>query len=331
MLPVAGWLATVAIDLTQQVSGSFKLNQFVERVRQGDQTAIPELAKDAFCTAQIEEIVRTLDTKHDVRLADSRFMEDIPTGSVHLVITSPPYWNLKDYPDHPQQLGLIDEFDRFIGEVGKVWNQVLRILVPGGRMVVVVGDVNVSRRQLGRHVVFPLHSSIQEGCRNLGFDNLAPIIWHKIANAGYESETGSRLLGKPYEPNSIIKNDIEYILFPRKPGGYRSPEAIDRILSVIPEVNHHEWFQQIWTMNGASTRMHPAPFPLSLAERLVRMFSFVGDTILGPFMGTGTTNLAALRWGRNSIGLDIEPTYVNRASLRLRSGKERQIALDRLQ
>jgi DNA modification methylase len=157
--------------------------------------------------------------------------------------------------------------------------------------------------------VFPLHASIQEHCRAIGFDNLTPIIWYKIANAQFEAGGGG-FLGKPYEPNAVIKNDVEYILFQRKPGGYRQPSLAARILSIISEQEHRQWFQQGWTLSGASTKSHPAPFPLTLAERLVRMFSFVGDTVLDPFAGTGTTNLAAARWGRNSIGFDIEPDYV---------------------
>ena len=132
------------------------------------------------------------------------------------------------------------------------------------------------RRKFGRHVVVPLHASIQEHCRRLGFDNLAPIIWHKITNMSLESSRGSSFLGKPYEPNAVIKNDIEYILFQRKPGGYRSPSQAVKLLSLIPEAEHRAWFQQIWSLGGASTREHPAPFPVALAERLVRMFSFVG-------------------------------------------------------
>ena len=190
-----------------------------------------------------------------------------------------------------------------------MWRHALRVLVPGGRLIVVVGDVCLSRREYGRHVVFPLHASIQEHCRHLGFDNLAPIIWYKIANARFEVENGSSFLGKPYEPNAVIKNDIEFILFQRKPGGYRKPSNAARVLSVIPEARHREWFQQIWDIRGASTKDHPAPYPESLAERLIRMFSFVGDTVLDPFLGTGTTSVAAARWGRNSIGVEIEPTY----------------------
>jgi DNA modification methylase len=192
-------------------------------------------------------------------------------------------------------------------------------------MVVVVGDVCLPRRKLGRHVVFPLHASIQEHSRRMGFDNLTPIIWHKIANAKYEAEGNGGFLGKPYEPNAVVKNDIEYILFLRKPGGYRSPTNAERILSLIPEARHREWFQQIWNLGGASTREHPAPFPLALAERLIRMFSFVGDTVLDPFMGTGTVSVAASKWGRNSIGMEIEDDYLALAVGRLKDSTHSQL------
>jgi DNA modification methylase len=160
-------------------------------------------------------------------------------------------------------------------------------------------------------MVMPLHASIQEHCRGIGYDNLAPIIWHKIANAQFEAEgNGGGFLGKPYEPNAVIKNDIEFILMQRKPGGYRTPSIAARVLSVIAEDSHREWFQQVWTgLPGASTKDHPAPFPVELAERLIRMFSFVGDTVLDPFMGTATTNVAAAKWGRNSIGVEVDPHY----------------------
>jgi DNA modification methylase len=166
-------------------------------------------------------------------------------------------------------------------------------------------------------MVFPLHASIQERCRLIGFDNLAPIIWYKIANAQYEMGAGG-FFGKPYEPNGVVKNDIEYILFQRKPGGYRKPELATRVMSIIPAADHAEWFQQIWRLGGASTRNHPAPFPINLAERLIRMFSFVGDTVFDPFLGTGTTSAAAARCGRNSIGSEVDSAYFEQCVARVR-------------
>lgn len=245
---------------------------------------------------------------------DARDLSFLSDESIHLVVTSPPYWNLKRYNENPDQLGHVNDYESFLSELEKVWREVFRVLVPGGRLVCVVGDVCVSRRRFGRHLVFPLHADICVLCRKIGFDNLNPIIWHKIANASYEVESGSKFLGKPYEPNAIIKNDMEFILMQRKPGGYRKPTEVQRKLSKIDKKDFNVWFQQIWNITGASTRNHPAPFPLKLASRLVRMFSFQDDTVLDPFCGTGTTMVASLRYGRNSIGIDIDPEYCRMAA-----------------
>jgi len=249
---------------------------------------------------------------------DARDLTFLNDESIHLVVTSPPYWNLKKYNENPDQLGHINDYESFLAELEKVWRETFRVLVPGGRVVCVVGDVCVSRRRFGRHLVFPLHADICVLCRKIGFDNLNPIIWYKIANASFEIENGSKFLGKPYEPNAIIKNDMEFILMQRKPGGYRKPTDEQRKLSKIDKKDFGTWFQQIWNITGASTRNHPAPFPLELASRLVRMFSFYGDTILDPFCGTGTTMVASLRYGRNSIGIDIDPEYCRMAARNLK-------------
>lgn len=253
-------------------------------------------------------------TIHRLINGDARDLSFLPDESIHLVITSPPYWNLKRYNENPNQIGHIEDYESFLNELRLVWEHVFRILVPGGRLVCVVGDVCVSRRKFGRHLVFPLHADICVICRKIGFDNLNPIIWHKIANASFEVENGSKFLGKPYEPNAIIKNDMEFILMQRKPGGYRKPTEEQRRLSKLNKEDFDSWFQQIWHITGASTRNHPAPFPLELASRLVRMFSFHGDTVLDPFCGTGTTMIAALRYERNSIGIEIEPEYCRMAA-----------------
>jgi DNA modification methylase len=164
------------------------------------QTDIPRIAKDEKLIQLIEEAVRRIPTRHALNLGDARRMSE--PASVHLVVTSPPYWTLKEYRDSEGQMGHIEEYEDFLAELDKVWAHCFRALVPGGRLICVVGDVCLSRRKNhGRHTVVPLHASIQEHCRKLGFDNLAPIIWHKIANAVYEVENGSSFLGKPYEPN----------------------------------------------------------------------------------------------------------------------------------
>ena len=250
-----------------------------------------------------------MQTTHKLFHADARSMSYIPDNSIHLVVTSPPYWNLKEYERGDNQLGIIDDYEKFVDELSKVWEECFRVLVPGGRVVCVVGDVCLSRRKYGRHVVMPLHSDIAVACRKIGFDNLNSILWHKISNAAFEANNGTSFLGKPYEPNAIIKNDIEYILMQRKPGGYRTPTNLQREKSRIAKTDYDEWFKQIWTLGGASTRNHPAPFPLEVATRLVKMFSFYGDTVVDPFCGSGTTMQAAWNSERNSIGIEIEEKY----------------------
>jgi modification methylase len=302
---------------------SGRLAEFVpaEAYPLGDpQTDIPRIAKDQRLIRLIAEAVRHIPTTHRLNQGDARReMSSLCDESVHLVVTSPPYWTLKEYRDSQGQMGHIEDYEEFLAELDRVWRHCYRALVPGGRLICVVGDVCLSRRRNnGRHTVVPLHASIQEHCRAIGFDNLAPIIWHKISNAAYEVENGSSFLGKPYEPNAVIKNDIEFILMERKPGGYRTPDVPARVLSVISGDDHKQWFQQIWTgLTGASTRNHPAPYPVELAERLVRMFSFVGDTVVDPFLGTGTTTVAAGKAGRNSIGFEIDSQYFDMARKRI--------------
>ena len=272
------------------------------------------------------------ESKHQLVLGDARNLSFIPDSSVHLVLTSPPYWSLKKYEDNPNQMGNMKDYEDFLAQLQKVWEHAFRVLVPGGRLVCVVGDVCLSRRKnKGRHVVVPLHADICVICRKIGFDNLNPIVWHKIANASYEVSNGSRFLGKPYEPNAIIKNDIEFILMQRKPGGYRRPTQKQREMSRISKSDFDKWFRQFWNISGASTKEHPAPFPVELAYRLIRMFSFTGDTVLDPFVGTGTTMLAAMKCARNSIGVEIEPKYARMAVRRLTLEKDDLFATRRLE
>ncbi len=282
---------------------------------------LPRIAKDPSAMAAIRAAVARVPTRHRLLLGDSR-EASLPEGSVHLVLTSPPYWTLKEYRRSPGQLGGISDYGEFLDQLDAVWRVCRRALVPGGRLISVVGDVCLSRRQNGgRHTVVPLHASIQERCRSLGFDNLTPILWHKIANAVHEVERGTGgFLGKPYEPNAVIKNDVEFILMQRKPGGYRRPSLAARTLSLLPQESFRALFRQVWDdIPGASTRHHPAPYPVTLADRLIRMFSFVGDTVLDPFTGTASTQVAAAACGRNSIGIEVDPTYHEQGLTRLRA------------
>ncbi len=260
-------------------------------------------------------------TNHLVQLGDARELSWIETESVHLVCTSPPYGSLKEYPDHPGQLGNHPVYEEFLDELDVVWRECLRVLVPGGRIACVVGDICISRRRGGRHHVLPLSSDIQVRARRLGFDCLTPIRWMKVANIALEASRSSRFLGKPNLPNGIVKNDLEHILFLRKPGGYRSPTEEQQRRSFIDTDDYARWFAPVWTdVTGQLRREHPAPYPLEVPRRLVRMFSFAGDTVLDPFGGTGTTAAAAIETGRSSISVEIEPGYVDLAERRLREG-----------
>ena len=174
------------------------------------QTDIPRIAKDRRLTGLIESTLRDIPTAHDLRQADARSL-DLEPDSVHLVLTSPPYWTLKEYRDSAGQLGHVDDYEKFLAELDAAWKNCFRALVPGGRLVIVVGDVCLSRRKNnGRHTVVPLHASIQEHCRQIGFDNLSPIIWHKIANAAHEVENGSSFLGKPYDSAILAGPVLEW-------------------------------------------------------------------------------------------------------------------------
>jgi DNA modification methylase len=302
--PEPGAIIIPELNLSSFLRAPFQLDPL-------EQTEIPRLARNPAAMNLLEQVLPRIPTSHFLVHGDARQMRSLAPESAHLVLTSPPYWTLKEYDAADGQLGHVFAYDDFLAELGRVWRRCFDLLVPGGRLICVVGDVCLSRRQNdGRHTVVPLHASIQELCRKIGFDNLAPIIWHKIANAVYEVSGGGGFLGKPYEPNSVIKNDVEYILMFRKPGGYRKPTAAKRLLSIISAENYQSWFQQIWTgLTGASTKDHPAPYPVELAERLIRMFSFAGDVVLDPFSGSGTNAIAAARTGRHSIGYEISAKY----------------------
>jgi site-specific DNA-methyltransferase (adenine-specific) len=262
------------------------------------------------------------ETRHVLRLGDARQLDWLAPESVHLIVTSPPYWTLKEYErGNRSQLGDVSDYDAFLSEMDKVWAGCVRALTPGGRICCVVGDVCLPRKKMGRHFIMPLHADIQVRARGLGLDVLTPILWQKIANGVTEAQgNGAGFYGKPYQPGAIIKNDVEYILFLRKGGEYRSPTPLQRALSMLNKSEMQNWMRSSWTdIKGESTRNgHPAPYPVALAERLVKMFSFAGDTVLDPLCGTGTTAVAAMNTGRNSISVEIELKYLSMAHHRLR-------------
>ncbi|MDP1570791.1 MAG: site-specific DNA-methyltransferase [Vicinamibacterales bacterium] len=259
-------------------------------------------------------------TTHRLHLGDARDLSWLADESVHLVVTSPPYWTLKEYEDHEGQMGAIEEYETFLDELDKVWKECARVLAPGGRICCVVGDVCLPRKKNGRHYIMPLHADIQVRSRKLGLDCLTPILWHKISNGVTEAEgNGAGFYGKPYQPGAVVKNDVEYILFMRKGTGYRSVTTVQKALSMLTKEEMQSWFRSFWSdIKGSSTRAgHPAPYPAELAERLIRMFSFAGDYVLDPFAGTASTSVAAAITGRHSIANEIEPKYLSLAQQRI--------------
>lgn len=249
-------------------------------------------------------------TTHRVVLGDARQM-DLTDDSVHLVVTSPPYFDLVEYTPGEGQLGHLHEYDRFLEQLDTVWRKCLRVLIPGGRLCIVVGDVCRSRRRFGKHEVVPLHADILVRCRGMGFEGLSTILWHKIANATTEVGGAGAALGKPYEPNGVVKNDVEFVLRLRKPGPYRKPTPLQRAGSLLPPEDYAAAMRQVWAdIPGASRRNgHPAPFPAKLAARLIRISSYVEDVVLDPFLGTGSTTFAAMETNRSSVGFEISHEY----------------------
>lgn len=260
-------------------------------------------------------------TTHELVLGDARRMATVASNSVHLVVTSPPYFDLVAYNDSAEQLGHIHSYERFLGELDAVWRECFRVLIPGGKLCIVVGDVCRSRRQFGTHEVIPLHADILVRLRKMGLETVATILWQKIANAAREVSGRGAALGKPYEPNNVVKNDVEFVLRLRKPGPYRQPTPLQRAGSIIPRDEFHEAMRQVWTdLPGASRRSgHPAPFPVSIARRLMLLHSYVEDTVLDPFVGSGSTTIAAAATHRNSIGYEIDPAYAEIAKRRIRA------------
>lgn len=265
-------------------------------------------------------------TVHRLMLGDARELGFMDAESVDLIVTSPPYFNLKSYDSEANgaQLGRLSDYEAFLVELDKVWSECARVLKPGGRVCCVIGDVMIPRRMDGRHRILPLPADIMVRSRTLGLDTLTPILWLKIGNRTNEAGGGSSgFYGKPYQPGAVIKNDFEHILMLRKPGGYRTTSMLQKALSMLQREEMEEWQRPFWSdIRGASlSRGHPAPYPTELAERLIRMYSFAGDLILDPFAGSGTTAVAAMRCGRNSLSVEVEPTYIALAAQRL--GAER--------
>jgi len=243
---------------------------------------------------------------------DSRRMTEVADGSIDLVVTSPPYWQIKDY-GAAGQIGAGESLHAYLRSLAMVWEECLRALAPGGRLCVNIGDQFARASLYGRYSVVPLHAEVTCQACALGFDFLGSIIWQKKTTMN--TSGGAVVMGSfPYPPNGIVELDYEYIHIFRTPGKSRKATAEIRAASALTTAEWKSFFSGHWNIAGARKRGHEAPFPEEIPRRLIRMFSFVGDTVLDPFMGTGTTARAALALGRNAIGYEINPRTVREAA-----------------
>ena len=247
-------------------------------------------------------------TWHKIILGDSRRMNDVPDGSVHLVITSPPYWQLKDY-GNGKQIGFNDTYEEYINNLNLVWNECHRVLHEGCRLCINIGDQFARSVYYGRYKIIPIRTEIIKFCESAGSDYMGAIIWQKVTTC--HTTGGASIMGSfPYPRNGIVKLDYEFILIFKK---YGSSPKVDRRFKEESRLTTEEWnqcFTGHWNFPGEKQDKHLAMFPEELPRRLIRMFSFVGDTVLDPFLGSGTTSLAARHLRRSSIGYEINKDFL---------------------
>lgn len=252
--------------------------------------------------------VMSIKTKHKIINGDSRQMTELADKSVDLVITSPPYWQLKDY-GVDNQIGYNDSYENYINNLNLVWKECYRVLSNGSRLCVNIGDQFARAVYYGRYKVIPIRTEIIKFCEAIGFDYMGAIIWQKKTTSN--TTGGASLMGSyPYPKNGILSIDYEFILLFKKLGTPNKPSKEIKEQSKITKEEWAEYFQGHWNFGGAKQDGHIAMFPEELPKRLIKMFSFVGDTVLDPFLGSGTTSLAARNHSRNSVGYEINQEFI---------------------
>lgn len=247
-------------------------------------------------------------TQHIIINGNCRNMSELQDKSVHLIITSPPYWQLKDY-GNDNQIGFNDSYEQYINNLNLVWKECYRVLHDGCRLCINIGDQFARSVYYGRYKVIPIHSEIIRFCETIGFDFMGQIIWQKATTMN--TTGGGAVMGSfPYPRNGIVKLDFEYILLFKKQGTAPKPTAEQKAQSAMTNEEWNTYFNGHWYFNGAKQDKHLAMFPEELPKRLIKMFSFPQETVLDPFMGSGTTAAVAKALGRNSIGYEINSDFI---------------------
>ncbi|MEJ5260797.1 MAG: DNA methyltransferase [Anaerohalosphaeraceae bacterium] len=261
-----------------------------------------------------------MQTRHTIIFGDSRDMSDVPSESVHLIITSPPYWQLKDYGS-PDQIGFDHTYEEYINNLNLVWSECFRVLHKGCRLCINIGDQFARSVYYGRYKIIPIRTEIIKFCETIGLDYMGAVIWQKVTTCN--TTGGASIMGSfPYPRNGILKLDYEFILIFKKPGNGPSVSPQIKKMSKLTTEEWNQYFAGHWNFPGERQNGHLAMFPEELPKRLIRMFSFVGDTVLDPFLGSGTTTLAAIRQQRNSIGYEINKDF--RSLIEKKLGTEQQ-------
>ena len=246
-------------------------------------------------------------TNHKIYFGDSRKLNKIPDKSVQLIITSPPYWQLKDYGSN-NQIGFNDSYEEYINNLNLVWMECERILSEGFRLCINIGDQFSRSVYYGRYKVVPIRTEIIKFCEALKMDYMGAIIWQKATTMN--TTGGGAVMGSfPYPRNGILKIDYEFILIFKKLGNPPKPTLEQKENSIMTKEEWNQYFSSHWNFNGVKQSEHIAMFPEELPKRLIKMFSFFGETIFDPFLGSGTTSLAAKNLGRNSIGYEINKEF----------------------
>lgn len=259
-------------------------------------------------------------TTHTCIIGDSRKMAELGDDAIHLVVTSPPYWQLKDYGSE-NQIGFNHSYEDYINNLNLVWNECYRVLKPGCRMMVNIGDQFARAVYYGRYKVIPIRTEIIKFCESIGFDYMGSIIWQKRTTMN--TTGGATVMGSyPYPRNGIVEIDYEFILILKKPG---TPPKVSKAIKEQSQISKEKWktyFSGHWYFNGARQDGHIAMFPVELPKRAIEMFTFVGETVLDPFLGSGTTSLAAIISNRNSIGYEINREFLPAIKKKLYAQKD---------